>query len=445
MGMTETLTTFAASVRFAELPPAVVTAAKRAFIDTLGVILAGAQEPCTRLVSDYCQRLGARPEATVLGHGWRTAAPLAALVNGTAGHALDYDDVNETMHGHPSIPILPAVLALGEQRRLTGQEAITAFVLGVEVECRLGAVMGHGHYRHGWHATATLGTLGAALAAARLLELSPLQMRHALGIATSMAAGSRQNFGTMTKPLHAGLAARHGLEAALLAASGFTADPDILESPMGFCRLFSPAGEAPEQALASLGQPWALVDPGVSVKKYPCCFATHSALDATLDLVRQHDLSAEAVQAVTVYAPPGTASILIHPRPRTGLEGKFSMPYCIAAALLDRRLTLATFTDAMVQRPAVQALLQGVQLVEDPEVRGFGAQVTLTLKDGRTLTQRLDAPRGDPRTPLSQEELEAKFLDCATQVLPQARAQEALTLLWRLEESKLADLAQLLA
>lgn len=448
MEATRALAEFVAGVRFEDLPPEVITVAKRAFLDTLGVILAGSREPCTGIVVDYCQALEGVREAAVLGLGFQTTAPLAALINGTAGHALDYDDVSETMQGHPSAPVLPVVMALGERVDLTGREAITAFALGVEVECKLGAAMGRGHYQVGWHATSTLGTMGAATAAAKLLGLDPDGIRKALGIAASMASGSRQNFGTMTKPLHAGLAARNGLEATLLAARGFTADLNILESPLGFCRLFSPEGGNPERGLERLGNPWDLLSPGLSVKKYPCCFATHHALDATLDLVREYGIRAEEVGEVVVKVMPGVSSILIHPRPQRGLEGKFSLQYCIAAAVLDRRISVASFTDQAVLRPGAQKLLQRVRMEEEagfPEgPQRLYAQVTLHPQEGRSLSRRVDIPRGHPQSPLTWKDLEEKFLDCTRQALLEEKAQRGLKLIRYLEETPLKELAQTL-
>jgi 2-methylcitrate dehydratase PrpD len=445
MEMTKTLAEFVAEVHFEDFPPEIITVAKRGILDTLGVILAGSQEPCTGIVVDHCRAIEGAREATVLGVGLQTAAPLAALANGTAGHALDYDDVNEIMHGHPSVPLLPVIMALGEKLDLTGREAIMAFAVGVEVESKLGAVMGDPHYQIGWHATATMGIMGATLVAAKLLGLEPDGMRHALGIAASMASGSRQNFGTMTKPLHAGLAARNGLEAALLATKGFTADLNILESPLGFCHLFSPTGEIPTHGLEKLGNPWELLSSGLSVKKYPCCFATHTALDATLGLVQEHGVRAEEVKEVAVRVRPGISSVLIHPRPQTGLEGKFSMQYCLAAAILDRKVSLASFADQAVLRPEAQQLLRRVQMLEEPALHSFNAQVTLDLQDGRSLTRQVDIPRGHPQFPLTWDELEEKFFDCASQALPEEKIHKSLELIRTLEETSIRELARTLA
>jgi 2-methylcitrate dehydratase PrpD len=398
-------------------------------------------------------------------------------VNGTAAHALDYDDVTAPMRGHPSPPLLPAVLAAGEETNATGADLILSYLLGFEVQCAVGRGLGESHYRHGWHATSTLGTLGAAVAAAKLSGLDVEQTRMAIGIAASLAAGSRQNFGTMTKPLHPGVAAQGGLLAAGLAARGYTADASIIETPLGFLNLFSPAQDArPENVLRDLGDPPAIVAAGISVKKYPCCFVTHPALDALLALRDRHGFSGEEVEWISVTlprgrdqpllkprpadgrvgdpggggeAPPVAFGPLIHPRPVTGLEGKFSMQYCLAAAALDGAPALDTFDDVSVQRPAAQALLRRVEFrqVDEPApVVGAYADVAVTLKTGATLRGRVDQPRGGPASPLSWDELAAKYRDCAARAIGPAATDRSLVLIADLERLPVtADLTRHLA
>lgn len=437
MSLTRTLAERIVATRYEELPAEAITEAKRAVLDTLGVALAGSREPAARIVADTVHELGGHAEATVWGLGLRCSALDAALVNGTAGHALDYDDVTTPMHGHPSVPLVPAALALAERTGASGQDVLTAFVVGFELECRVGRGMGPSHYGRGWHATSTLGTLGAAAVAARLLALDAQQTTMALGIAASMSSGLRRNFGTMTKPYHPGHAARCGLLAGLLAARGFTADDNALGGEMGFLNLFSAAGDARPERVADWGTPWEIVASGISVKKYPCCFQTHRALDAELALRTAHGLTADMVEAVEVRAPRGSTVSLLHPRPRTGLEGKFSMEYAMAAALLDGRITLATFEDAAVQRPAVQALLPRISLVLDEAASGDPADgyavVTVRLRDGRTLTHRVDEPRGGPASPLTWDELVEKFRDCAAGVLDSAAVAQVIDTVRSLE------------
>ncbi len=429
MKATQKLASFAAGLEPVDLPDSVREQARRAFLDTLAVTLAGMPEDCSRLVADYARSLESRPEATIVGSNLRTAAPEAALVNGTAAHALDFDDVSEAMMGHPSAPLVPAVLALGERLKASGEDILLAYVAGFEVQARLGRLLGPGHYTHGWHATSTLGTLGAAAACARLLRLDEPRTVMALGIGVSLASGSRQNFGTMTKPLHAGLAARNGLVAALLAADGFTADASAIEAPLGFAHLYTRDDSFDiERGLQGLEEEWTILKPGISVKKYPCCFATHCALDAVLDLRRAHAVEAQAVQAIDVVVPEGALSPLIHTRPSTGLEGKFSMQYCVATALVDGVVRLSSFTDEAVQRAQVQALTERVRVREEPRRQGtlftFYADVTIELPSVLRRTF-VDTPRGHAGNPLSWEELVDKFRDCAF-ALPQEQVERAL-------------------
>lgn len=438
MSLTRTLAEHVISTRFQDLPAEAVVQAKRAILDTVGVGLAGSREPAARIVAEIVQELGGRDQATAAGFGFRCSAPDAALINGTAAHALDYDDVTSSMRGHPSVPLAPAVLAVAERTGASGQEVIAAFVVGFELECKVGRGMGASHYGRGWHATSTLGTLGAAAASARLLSLNVEQTVMALGVATSMSGGLRRNFGTMTKPYHPGHAARCGIIAALLAARGFSADDDAIGAEMGFIDLFTPDHDARPERVTGWGAPWEILSPGISVKKYPCCFQTHCALDAVLALRSAHGLTPETVESVEVHAPRGATVSLLHPRPRTGLEGKFSMEYTVSAALLDGRLTLATFEDGAVQRREAQALIPRVTTVLDdgaPSDPADGyAAVTVRLRDGRSLTKRVEEPRGGPATPLSWAELTEKFRDCAAGVLSGADTEAAISLVDALDQ-----------
>ncbi len=446
MGLSEGLARFVAETGFQDLPPQAIFQAKRAILDTLGVALAGCREEGPTIVARLAQEHSAPGRAAVLGWPLCLAPQQAALVNGTAAHALDYDDVSISMRGHPSAPVLPAALALAQETGQGGRALILAFVLGVEVEAKLGAVMGGRHYALGWHPTSTLGTLGAAAAAAKLLGLDTRRTQMALGIAASMACGVRANFGTMTKPLHVGLAARHGVEAALLAAQGFTASQEALESPEGFLNAFL-GGQAREAHLPSLGQPYDIVQPGLGQKRYPCCYATHRALDAALDLAPQ--VKPEGIARVQVRVSRGTLMPLRRELPRTGLEGKFSMEYCVAAALLDGRVGMATFTDQAVARPQVARLMASVQVEEDDapgaDVLAMWAEVIVHTSDGSQRSARVEIPKGDPRRPLSWEELALKFRDCASLHLPPTRVEEALALISHLEEvDNVSALAQTL-
>jgi 2-methylcitrate dehydratase PrpD len=436
MELTRSLAEYVVQTGSGDLPPEAVTQAKRAVLDTLGVMIAGSVEPCARIAADLVRSEAGRPIATVVGQGFSAPPRSAALVNGTATHALDYDDVTQSMRGHPSPPLLPALLAVGEEQHAAGVDLLTAFVLGFEVECRIGRGLGESHYPHGWHATATLGVLGAAVVAAKLYRLDVQQTRMALGVAASLAGGLRQNFGTMTKPLHPGNAAHGGILAAQLAARGFEADAEILEAPLGFLNAFSTGDARPERVLDGIGSPFEIVSPGISVKQYPCCYGTHRALDAVLALREERRVEADQIERIEVTVPRGAAAPLIHPRPQTGLEGKFSMQYCMATALLDGRVVLDSFRDSAVKRPEARALLQRVELIEAPEPPANHvtyADVAITLRDGSSLHKRVDAARGAPDQPLSWDELAAKYRDCAARVIGAEATERSVALIAALE------------
>ncbi|HYT40477.1 MAG TPA: MmgE/PrpD family protein, partial [Acidimicrobiia bacterium] len=345
----------------------------------------------------------------------------AALVDGTSAHALDYDDVDDALLAHPSAVLVPTLLALGDACGSSGEELLVAYRRGLDT-CRVVArLLGvEGHYRAGWHATSTVGTLGAAAAAARLLGLSAGTAQHCFGMAATMAGGSRQNFGTMTKPLHVGLAAERGILAAQLARRGQTADPDQLEGPMGFLALFGdpsrPGPQAAEDAFMCLSP----ADPdGLNVKLHPCCYATHAAIDAALEVAASLP-GGEQPAGIEVVVPPGGLAPLIHSRPADGLQAKFSLEYAVAAAVLDHGVTLASFEDARVRRTDVQALLRTVEVgvAETPPAGppvwydAFAAVVTLRLAGGASATTRIDKPAGHALRPVSEQQLRAKFADC---------------------------------
>ena len=416
--VTAAVARYACGYDFNGAPAELFERATRAVIDTVGVAIAGRQEPSFTILAET---LGAgidTGEATVLPTRARASASQAALLNGTAGHALDFDDVTDELKGHPSVVLVSALLALAEARACTGREFLEAYVVGFETACAIARGLPvQPHYRKGWHATATVGVVAAAAGAGRLLRLDETSMRNALGTAASMASGSRQNFGTMTKPLHAGLAARDAVIAAQLAANGFTADPEQLEGPLGF---FNQYGSNSELSIveSSLARPEVLLTQGVSVKKYPCCYGTHRTADATLAL-HARGVRAMSTRSVRVTVEPGGLQAIIHHTPTTGLQGKFSDEYVVAACLLDGSVKLSTFTDLAVSRVEAQELLRRV-VIQEAETPPFGpswfehayATVEVTLFDGTEVRERCDVPRGDARAPLAAHEIEAKFRDC---------------------------------
>jgi 2-methylcitrate dehydratase PrpD len=412
-------------------PPADArAAAARAFLDTIGVTLAGACEPAGRIVQQVIAADGAGP-CHVLGASLSASATNAALANGTAAHAHDYDDMCFVSLAHPSAPLVAAALAAGELAHAAGARLLDAYIVGFEIEGRVGRAMNPRHYQRGWHCTSTLGTIGAAAAASRLLDLTATQTDHALAIAASEASGLKENFGSMVKPLHAGLAARNGVLAADLAHAGMTASLSAIDGPQGFLAAMDSASPSLGDLIADLGSRWEIVDTGITVKLYPSCAATHPSLDAILDLRRLETFTADDVASVDVGVDPITPTVLLYERPSSPLEGKFSMPFCAAAAVVDGYVGLDTFDEAKLRDPKILAMQSRVTMRVDETLDASAppltqARVTVALRDGRSLSASANGARGYPERPATDAELEAKFLSCAARVMPQSRAQRAL-------------------
>lgn len=446
-GFTLEMAEFIRHLSFVRLPEAAVAAAKRSIIDCLGVAVAGSKEDASRIITEYVKG-DSGSEARVIGAGFKTSMEQAAWVNGTKAHALDYDDYFATKGStpyHPTVVLLPAVLAVGEKLRTSGQEILLAYLTGFEVEARIAAVCAEQQYDLGWHTTSTVGSLGAAAAVAKLLRLDKQQMRMALGIASSLAGGLRKNFGTMSKPFHAGNAARNGVVAALLAQRGFTADVNILDGPLSFSEVLS-GGMAPQVKLREPEAELYIISPGVALKPYPSCAYTHWAIDAALDLRRKVKINPDGIIEVECRTSSGLPKILIHSRPQTALEGKFSLEFCIAIALVDGEASLKQFTDDRVKDSQVQKLIRKVKYVHPPEM-GAGlvdlrGEVVIKLKDDSVYSQRVSTTKGSPENPLSQDELVRKYRDCVRYHLSPADTDKSLNLLLNLES--LGDIAELM-
>lgn len=414
---------FVCGLRYEDLPVEVVKAAKLPFIDCLGVTVAGLEDEGSRIAADWVESLNAREEATVFFGFKRSAAPLAALANGTAAHALDYDDVSFRMMGHPSVALVPAVVALGEVLSSTGKDCILSYVAGLEVAAKVGAALGGNSYMLGWHHTSTLGVLGAAASCGKLLGLDEERMAHALGISCSLAMGIRANFGTMTKPLHAGAAAMNGVMAAQLAYRGFTANPDALYGENGFARAFTSDLEKAEELLKTLGDPYELLDPGLSFKPYPCCRGPQGAIDAALkareEWKKLGDIDPSDVEKVECRVPSWLRSVLVYHQPKTGTEGKFSLEYCVVAGLLEGKVGVGQFRDEVVTSQAVVELIDRFdwQDLEGEITSPFAAEVTVHLKSGERAVGRAEKPLGEPGNPMSEEQIYDKYRECVGNVL----------------------------
>ncbi|MFB6171834.1 MAG: MmgE/PrpD family protein [Haloarculaceae archaeon] len=408
----EDLAAFVAALGYDDLPEAAVRAAERVFVDTVGVTVAGAAEGAGEKAVALTTALSDGGDATLIGSDATATVTDAAFANATAGHGLDFDDVTWGVW-HPSVPLVAPILALAEREGASGRAAIAAYVAGYETQVHLAEALLPAHYERGWHATATFGTFGAAAAAAVLLDLDREQTRHALNVAASMPAGLKRNFGTMTKPMHAGQAARSGVTAGLLAADGFTAAANAVGGERGFCDLYAGDAEPDLDDLPELGERWALLADGIQVKKYPCCYFTHPAVAGTRALVDEHGIAPGDVERVTVTASQGAADALHYPDPDTGLEGKFSMEYVVASAVARDRVGLAAFDDENVGDPAVQRVRERVDFQVDPDLEYNPYRTTVRIETADGAVERIqEKPPGTPEDPLSAAELESKFRMC---------------------------------
>jgi 2-methylcitrate dehydratase PrpD len=434
----------------AEPPSRARTRAAAAILDTIGVTLAGASEPPGRIVQRVVEAEDSRA-CTVLGTALRASATGAALANGTAAHALDYDDMCFVSLAHPSAPLVSALVAAGELTGASGAGLADAYAIGFEIEARLGRVMNPRHYQRGWHCTSTLGAIGAAAAVSRLWGLDARMTAHAIAIAASEASGLKENFGTMVKPLHAGLAARDGVLAAQLARGGMTASAAALDGPQGFLHAMDSSRDDLDREAADLGSRWEIVDTGITVKLYPSCAATHPPLDAILALRAREGFTADMVDRIDVHVDAITPTVLIYDRPVSGLEAKFSLPFCAAAAVVDGRVGIDTFDAARVSDTRVAALMSRVTMTVDSTLGVDApaltqARVQVRLRDGRVLTESANGARGYPDQPASDEELAAKFLACASRTLPESSAKQALEALRTLEGVRdIRELTRLMA
>jgi 2-methylcitrate dehydratase PrpD len=457
--LTRYVADFICSTQLADLPADVVALGKKSILDGLGLALSGGASACGALVRRHLAdlNLGAGP-ATVIGTPLKLAPRFAAFANGVGIHADDYDDTQlavatDRVYGlltHPTAPALPAALAVAEAAEASGAQAMLAYHLGVEVECKIAEAIHPRHYQAGFHSTATCGPFAAAAAAARLLGLGEEATARALSIAGSQSAGLRENFGTMTKPFHAGRASESGVAAAQFASYGWTATDRILEAPRGF---FSAAGGGYDAAAIAgrLGSPWTFAEPGVSIKPHPSGSLTHPGMTEMLRLIREHRIAAGDVLRVRVGTNRNMPNALIHHRPRNELQAKFSMEFCMAILLLEGRAGLNEFTDEVVLRPDVQAMIEKVEFGVDPEAEAAGYHrmttlIEIELANGRKLAGRADFGKGSPAMPMSYEEVADKFRENAAFArFPKERAEQVVAMVRELESlTKVATLMQAL-
>jgi 2-methylcitrate dehydratase PrpD len=437
--ITAQLAAFIEKTRMSEIPGPVVQKAKQLITDLLGVATAGSREKPARIIQGFIEEQNARGSATIIGTDRRSHPAASALANGISGHALDYDDVSEPMYGHPTVAVLPACLALGEELDVSGKDFLESYIIGLEVTVKLSYGMNPAHYEHGWHSTCTLGSMGAAAAAAKLLRLTGEQLRTALALAASQAGGLQQNFGTMIKPFHSGRAAENGVIAALLAQRGWTGDQNILEAPLGFFHLFCGPGQYDaERCVNSLGNPFEIDRPGIILKKYPSCAFSHPAIDAALIIAQDPQYDVSKLERVEGHIHSLADQILIHRNPQTGLEAKFSLEACVTLALLDGRVNTKSFADRRLANKDFKETLKRVQRVvaagDKKGPRGFGpAEVRVLLRGEEIKQARVEKAKGNPENPMTEEEIREKYLDCCSGVLSQESIEKSLSLLQNLD------------
>src|SRR5580704_14634018 len=424
-GLTQYLGQFVLQTKYEDIPAKVLELGKKSILDGFGLALAGSRAESGPISRKYIEQCGGNGKATVIGTAMKTSPRFAALLNGISIHADDFDDTQlaaakDRVYGllmHPTVPVLPAIFALAEQRLVSGKEWLLAYQIGAEVECKIAEAISPRHYQDGFHTTGTCGPFGSAAACAKLLKFDLPETLKTFGLAASQSGGLRENFGTMTKPFQAGHAAESGLVSAELVALGWTAAEQILEADRGF---FHASGGSydPSAIMDRLGQPWTFASPGISLKPYPSGSLAHPAMSELARLIEANKIQAAQVEKVDVGANHNMTTTLLHHRPKNGLEAKFSMEFCMAILLLRGKAGLGEFSDQVVQRAEVQEMIGRVNFYVDPEAESAGydkmtSLLRIHLKDGRTISGRAEFAKGSPSNPMSFVEAAAKFRGCA--------------------------------
>jgi 2-methylcitrate dehydratase PrpD len=442
MDSTKILATFAVETPINRIPGWTLHEAKRCLINYLAVSLYATFSTPSNILAEWLQEEGGSPQATVIGRGLRTNLRNASLLNGYLAHLEDYDDTHFPTVIHPSAVVWPAVFAIAESRKLSGANALVAFVLGVEACCRVSLSVHPWHYDQGWHITSTAGVFGSVVGAGRLLGLSVPQMTHALGIAGTQALGLRESFGTMAKAYHPGRAASAGLESAALAGKGFTGAESILEGRRGFWEVMSSAGHDESAISDALGERWELKNNGL--KPYSCGVVSHPLQDAVISLRNAHSIQPNQVQAIHARTHPLVLELINRPEAKTGLEGKFSFQHSVAAALVDGAGYPSQYTDERVADPTIVSVRSKVTATSDTSLGEDETYLTITLSDGRTLEQHVAHATGSPSNPMTDEALEIKFRTLAAAVLPDDQAERLLQAAWAMDTApNLDELAKL--
>jgi 2-methylcitrate dehydratase PrpD len=431
-GLTRIIARFITQVDPSSIPVEDYEQAKVAFLDWFAVLMAGKDEPLVKKLIHYDMLMGGHAQATILGHGQKTNVIQAALINGAMSHALDYDDTMAQFQGHPTVTLYPGLLALSEWKEKNGRDFLTAYIVGLKAGGVIGACAGAEHYGAGWHGTSTIGRLASAAGCARLLGLNEQETVYALGIAGTQAAGLKRVFGTMCKPYHAGKASQVGLEAALLAGDGFDSAEDILEGPDGFFQLLK--GRINEKAVDSLGKTW---DTDKLAQKYHAsCHGTHSAIEVVLHMVQNDNLTPSDVKSITVHTTQTALAIAGKKTPQTGLEGKFSIYYCVANALLRGDTGMQAFTDEKVNDPAVKSLMEKISVVAVPDtsILGLAAKVEVETLSGKRLEGFTDILNEIPPLEMKRKKVQAKFGDLCVPLLGRKTSEDLIHSIMALDQ-----------
>ena len=429
--LTKTIARFVTETDVSNIPSIVYEHAKVAFMDWFAVTMAGKDEPLVSKLIRFADLMGGHEQATVLGYGLKTNVSMAALINGSASHALDYDDTMRVFMGHPSVTLFPSLLAFSEWKEKSGNDFLTSYIIGLKTGTCIGACLGPEHYSAGWHATSTLGRLASAAGCARLMGLGEEQTVHALGIAGTQASGFKRVFGTMSKPFHAGRASQVGLEAALLASEGFTSAKDILEGPDGFFQLLR--GQLNEEAVNSLGKTWDIED--LAQKYHASCHFAHSPIEASLAIVKKEDLSARDIKSMRIYVSQMAIDVAgKREEPHTGLECKFSIPYCVAMALLRGETGMQAFTDEKVKNLEVRQFMKKISLIGDQEITWMGARVEVEVNSSKVYSGFFDIYEEIPKLKIKKAKIKNKYLDLCDRVLGERKTKDVLGLILSLEK-----------
>jgi 2-methylcitrate dehydratase PrpD len=424
------------------IPQEALEKAKMSILDTIGATIAGSQEELGNVIIKYVKEVGGAPIATIIGTPLKTATPLAAFANGAMGHCLDFGDISYAYIGFPSISVLPATLAVGEFTNSSGKDVLAAYIIGTEVSCKIGAMVCPKLYEDGWHSTSIIGGFGATAAAGKLLNLTKDEMVNALAITASEVSGLRGNIGTMTKSFQVGRSSENGLIAAIEAKNGLTGNPGVFECEGGFCSAYKLSQDF-EALYKKLGSPFDIVSPGFFIKQFPSGSATHPAINAMLKLVKKHNITHDEVVSIHVETTPMAHRVLMHSKPKSGTEGKFSIQFCLALALLQRAIKISDFKDEKVNDPIFMETMEKITLNVSPHLakKGFAPQdgpeaaiIQLKTKNGAKYREEANMPEWCPDQPPSWKKLVAKYKDCARPTLTDESVEKSINIIHELEK-----------